>query len=102
MVKISITDLIRITCDDQDSCWQFSVIDNGPGIAPKNYEKIFRVFQKLESRNFIESTGIGLSIVKKIVALFGGKIWVESELGEGSRFIFTLPKKHTISDNEFD
>ncbi len=69
----------------------FWVKDNGPGISPKYHEKIFRIFQTLRPRDEVEATGVGLSIVKKIVNLFDGKIWLESELGEGSCFYFTIP-----------
>jgi signal transduction histidine kinase len=84
--------MIIIHCEDIGSHWQFSVSDNGPGIDKKYYEQIFQIFQTLAPRDEVESTGIGLSIVKKIVELYGGKIWVESTPREGSRFIFTLPK----------
>jgi signal transduction histidine kinase len=73
--------------------WQFSVSDNGPGIERKYFDKIFQIFQTLAPRDEIESTGVGLTLVKKIIELYGGKIWVESEVGAGSKFIFELPKK---------
>jgi len=82
---------IRIGCIEQDGFWKFSVADNGPGIEEKYFEKIFRIFQTLSPRDDVESTGVGLSVVKKIVELYGGKIWVESKIGEGSTFFFTLP-----------
>jgi PAS domain S-box-containing protein len=72
--------------------YEFSVSDDGPGIAPEFHEKIFVIFQTLESRDKVESTGVGLAIVKKIVEEEGGKIKVESNIGEGAKFIFTLPK----------
>lgn len=71
---------------------QFSVSDDGPGISPEFHEKIFTIFQTLQPRDSVESTGIGLSIVKKIIEEQGGRIWVESELGKGSKFIFTIPE----------
>jgi len=82
---------IAIGCTREDSYWKFSVSDNGPGIDEKYHEKIFQIFQSLHSRDDIESTGIGLTIVKKIVELHGGKVWVESEKGSGTTFFFTLP-----------
>ena len=84
--------IIRIKCKDEESWWRFSVKDNGPGINPKYHDRIFKIFQTLSSRDEQENTGIGLTLVKKIVELYGGKVWVESEQGEGSTFFFTLPK----------
>ena len=83
---------ITIGCTDQGDCWQFYVADNGPGIEEKYFDKIFRIFQTLAPRDQFESTGIGLTILKKIVELHGGRIWVESTVGQGSKFFFTLPK----------
>ena len=84
---------IRISCVQEDGFWKFSVADNGPGIEEKNFEKIFQIFQTLSPRDEVESTGVGLTVVKKIVEIYGGKIWVESKVGEGSTFFFTLPKQ---------
>ncbi|ELR73427.1 GGDEF domain protein [Fulvivirga imtechensis AK7] len=70
----------------------FSVKDDGPGIAEEYHEKIFMIFQTLQPKDTTESTGIGLSIVKKIIEEQGGSIWVESDGINGSKFIFTLPK----------
>jgi len=90
---------IRIGCVEDEVFWKFSVGDNGPGIEEKYFDKIFRIFQTLSARDDFESTGVGLSVVKKIVALSGGRIWVESEPGRGSTFYFTLPKsKREVSD----
>jgi signal transduction histidine kinase len=72
--------------------YQFSVADNGPGIAKENHEKIFGIFETLQSRDRKESTGIGLSIVKKIIETEGGEITLESELGSGATFRFTWPR----------
>jgi len=70
----------------------FSVADNGRGIDAKHHERIFKVFQTITSSDEAESTGIGLALVKKIVELHGGQVWVESVPGKGSTFFFTLPK----------
>ena len=88
---------IRIDCLELDGFWRFSVADEGPGIDPKYFDKIFQIFQTLAPCDKVESTGIGLSIVKKIVELNGGKVWVESEVGKGSTFFFTLPKQPSES-----
>lgn len=85
--------VITITCEEQERTWLFGIRDNGPGIEPQHYERIFKIFQTLHPRDDVESTGIGLTLVKKIVELHGGTIWVESERGKGSTFYFTLPKK---------
>ncbi len=82
---------VRIGCMRENGHWKFHVTDNGPGIDKKHFGKIFQIFQTLTARDEFESTGIGLTIVKKIVELHGGKIWVESEVGEGTSFFFTLP-----------
>jgi len=73
--------------------WRFRVADNGPGIEGKYFERIFRIFQTLVPKDECESTGIGLALVKKIVELHGGRVWVTSEVGQGSTFLFTLPQE---------
>lgn len=86
---------IKIGCTDEDDSWKFSVADNGSGIEERYYEKIFKIFQMLALRDETEGVGIGLSIVKKIVELYDGRIWVESQPDLGSKFFFTLPKSKT-------
>ena len=83
---------ITISVKEQDRFYEFAVSDDGLGIDPQYHDRIFTIFQTLQARDTIESTGIGLSIVKKIVEGQGGKIWVESQLGEGATFYFTWRK----------
>jgi two-component system sensor kinase FixL len=92
---------IAIDYTDKNDIWEFSVSDNGPGIAQQHFERIFRLFQTLDEQRWSEGSGIGLTIVRKIVELYGGQIWLTSELGQGSTFFFTLPKEPAVinSDN---
>ncbi|MGY6274238.1 sensor histidine kinase [Methylomonas sp. MgM2] len=83
---------VEIDCIDQPCNWQLSVSDNGPGIESRHFERIFHLFQTLHTRDRIESTGVGLSIVKKIVDQYGGEVWLESTVGQGSTFYVTVPK----------
>ncbi len=82
---------IRISAETLPDAWQFSIEDNGIGIAEKDKEKVFTIFKRMHNRNEYEGTGIGLAHCKKIVEMHGGKIWVESTPGQGSKFIFTIP-----------
>jgi signal transduction histidine kinase len=85
---------IKIGCRDEGAFWKFSVSDNGPGIDEKHFERIFRIFQVLSVNENFQGTGVGLTVVKKIVELYGGRIWLESEVGAGSTFFFTFPKQN--------
>lgn len=89
---------IRVSCVEETDFWRFGVADNGSGIKEKYFEKIFQIFQTLSPDNGFESSGVGLAVVKKIVELYGGKIWVESKIGEGSTFFFTLPKQNSQTE----
>ena len=84
---------IKVGYAEEDDFWRFCVADNGPGIQQRHFERIFKIFQALSPCNEVESTGIGLSIVKKLVELNKGRVWVESEVGQGSTFFFTLPRQ---------
>jgi len=85
---------IRVTCEEDGDFWRLAVADNGPGIEQKHFEKIFQVFQTVHSGEGRDSTGVGLSLVKKIIEMYGGRTWVESQVGEGSTFYVTLPRRH--------
>jgi len=82
--------IIHISCKAQEEYCQFTVADNGPGIEPKYHEKIFQIFQTLQSKDDTNGTGIGLALVKKIVEEYDGEISVESTEGKGTKFIFTI------------
>lgn len=84
---------VTIACQDKGEFYEFTVTDNGPGIEPQFHEKIFVIFQTLQPRDKVEGTGVGLSLVKKIVEQAGGRIKVESALGSGAAFSFTWPKR---------
>jgi signal transduction histidine kinase len=88
---------IVVRCVEEPACWRLSVADNGPGIEEKYHQKVFDIFQTLSTKDEAETTGMGLSIVKKIVESYGGKIWIDSPVGEGATFFFTLPKQTAVT-----
>ena len=81
---------IEIGAQLQDGFWRFAVTDHGVGLHPRDHERIFGIFKRAHGEEY-PGTGVGLAICSKIVDRYGGRIWVESELGEGSTFFFTLP-----------
>ncbi len=82
---------VRITAEQREAMWVIGVADNGIGIDPKFHDTIFEVFRRLQARDTYEGTGIGLSIVRRVAQLHGGRAWVESEVGGGSTFYLSLP-----------
>ena len=85
--------VVEIGYRQDDGVYAFSVRDNGIGIDAQYLEQVFGIFERLNRREDYEGTGAGLTICRKIVEAHGGKIWVESEVGQGSTFSFTIPKE---------
>jgi len=83
---------VAVRWSEADDSYEFTVTDNGPGIAPEYHERIWAIFQTLESRDKVEGTGIGLSVVRKLVEARGGRVWLTSTPGQGSTFGFSWPR----------
>jgi light-regulated signal transduction histidine kinase (bacteriophytochrome) len=97
--------VIHILCEEEEACYRFGIRDNGPGIPAKDHERIFQIFQTLHAGDSYGSTGIGLTLVKKIVELHGGEIRVfspapGSDPPMGTLFAFTLPKRPLLEGEE--
>jgi signal transduction histidine kinase len=86
---------VHVSVTRIDNGWQFAVSDNGIGIDPRYHDRIFEVFKRLNRREEFQGTGIGLAIVKKAVQYHGGRVWVESQLGKGTTFFFTIHEETT-------
>ena len=91
---------VHITCEEQPTCWKFKVKDNGIGMSAEYLDKIFDMFQRLHTYEEFPGTGIGLATCKRIVENHGGKIVVESQVGKGTSFIFTISKQLKLNEVE--
>ncbi|MDK9721771.1 MAG: ATP-binding protein [Rhodospirillales bacterium] len=83
---------IHVSATAKEGVWEFLVADNGIGIEPKHFEQVFQMFKRLHGQSEYPGTGLGLALAKRIVDTHGGRIWIESQPGQGSTFRFTLPK----------
>ncbi|HKL03025.1 MAG TPA: PAS domain S-box protein, partial [Cryomorphaceae bacterium] len=90
--KVDTAPVIEIKSREKENKWEFAISDNGVGIDPEYFDKIFVIFQRLHNREEYKGTGIGLAIAKRSVEFLGGQIWLESVVGEGTTFYFTIPK----------
>jgi signal transduction histidine kinase len=90
--------LVEIDCIKEGDFFRFSISDNGPGIEKKYFERIFQIFQSVIPSEDSERSGTGLTLAKKIVRVYGGKIWLESEPGKGTTFFFTLPVTRVLKE----
>ncbi len=91
---------IHVEARRDDDFWKFTVQDNGLGVAPEHHQQIFEIFKRLHARDKYPGTGIGLAVCKKIVERHGGQIGVDSQLGAGSVFRFTIPAPAEVIDHE--
>lgn len=91
---------VHVSAHGDGDAWHFVVEDHGIGIAAEHHDRIFQIFQRLHTRREYRGTGLGLAVVKRIIERHGGRLWVESEPGRGSRFFFSIPGRHRLSGGE--
>ena len=91
---------VHVSSHDKRTEYVFSIRDNGIGISPEYYDRLFKIFQRLHTREEYPGSGIGLAVCKRIVERHGGRIWIESQVGKGSIIYFTLNKKGVDKTNE--
>jgi signal transduction histidine kinase len=91
---------VQVSVEERDDHYVFAVVDNGPGIAAKYHDDVFRMFKTLRPRDQVEGSGMGLAMVQKTVTMIGGTITLASEEGKGCRFSFTWPKLHQTAEDE--
>ena len=92
--------VIHVGARKEGTAWIFSVQDNGIGIAPEHHGRVFELGKRLHTSSEYQGTGIGLAICKKLVERYGGRLWVESELGKGSTFFFSITEQPSAEDRE--
>ena len=90
--------VIHVGARKEGTAWIFSVQDNGIGIAPEHHQRVFELGKRLHTTSEYQGTGIGLAICKKLVERYGGRLWVESELGKGSTFFFSITEQPSAED----
>ena len=93
---------VEVTVRREGDLWEFCVADNGIGVEPEHFERVFVIFQRLHQRGVYDGTGIGLAVVKKIVERHGGHVRMESVVGEGTRVLFTLPVAEDLKGGSHD
>jgi len=89
---------VHVSCERHDGRWRFAVQDNGIGIDRKYFERIFLIFQRLHTRQEYPGTGLGLALCQRIVVRHGGEMWVESDVGQGTTFFFTIPTENVLAE----
>jgi light-regulated signal transduction histidine kinase (bacteriophytochrome) len=90
---------VRVTAGRDGEFWLFAVTDNGIGIEAEYAERIFVIFQRLHDRSAYSGTGIGLAMCRKIIEYHGGRIWLDTQYADGTRFCFTLPAREDQADD---